>query len=86
MRIHKKKRFRYIIDDLESSSLDSDDFEDSEEEQIKAIRLRFFERAILNNVFIQQAILKNCFLSFETAILKKVFFDKNILFERESNF
>ena len=30
----KKKCFRYIIDDLESSSLDSDDFEDSEEEQI----------------------------------------------------
>ena len=51
MRIHKKKRFRYIIDDLESSSLDSDDFEDSEEEQIKALRLIFFERAILKNVF-----------------------------------
>ena len=79
----KKKRFRYIIDDLESSFHDSDDFEDSEEEQIKAIRLTFFERAILNNVFIKQAILKNYFLSFETAILKKVFFEKNILFERE---
>ena len=79
----KKKCFRYIIDDLESSSLDSDDFEDSEEEQIKAIRLTFFERAILNKVFIKQAILKNYFLLFETAILKKVFFEKKILFERE---
>ena len=80
----KKKCFRYIIDDLESSSLDSDDFEDSEEEQIKAIRLTFFERAILNNVFIKQAILKNYFLLFETAILKKVFFEKKkkIIWER----
>ena len=78
----KKKRFRYIIDDLESSSLDSDDFEDSEEEQIKALRLIFFERAILKNVFTKWAILKNYFLSFERAILKKVFFSKNMLFER----
>ena len=41
----EKKVIRHVIGDLESSS------EDSDEEQIKAIRLMFFDRAISNMYF-----------------------------------
>ena len=50
----EKKAIKHIIDDLQSSFDDSDD---SDEEQIKAMRLRCFE----NHVF-EKVILKNVFL------------------------
>ena len=48
------KVLRHIIDHLQSSSDDSDDFD---EKQIKAIRLMCFE-----NVFFEKVILKMSFL------------------------
>ena len=51
-----KKVIKYIIDGLESFS------DDSHEEQIKAIRLMFFEGAILKKYFFKKEILKICFL------------------------
>ena len=61
----KKKVIRHIIDDLGSSSNDSDD---SDEEQINSMRLMFFE-----NVLREKIIFRKCI--FEGAILKTSFFE-----------
>ena len=42
-----EKVIRHIIDDFESSSDDSGDFDDSDEEYTKAMKLMFLEKIIL---------------------------------------
>ena len=61
---NNKKVIRHIIDDLGSFS---DYSEDSDEEQIKAMQLTFFE-----NIFFENVISKKCI--FEGAISKMPFF------------
>ena len=59
-----KKVIRHIIDDLGSFS---DDSEDSDEEQIKAMKIMFFE-----NIFFEKVISKKCI--FEGTTSKMSFF------------
>ena len=54
-----KKVIRHIIDDLGSFS---DDSEDSDEEQIKAMKIMFFE-----NIFFEKVISKKCILEGTTS-------------------
>ena len=54
----KEKEISHIIDDLESSSDDSDN---SEEEQIKAMKLMFLEKTILKIQFSKMYFLREQF-------------------------
>ena len=51
----EKKVITHIIDNLESSS---DDSEDSDEEKIKAMKLMFLEKTVFENAFFEESILK----------------------------
>ena len=70
------KVLRHIIDHLQSSSDDSDDFD---EKQIKAIRLMCFENVFFEKVILKMSFLREQFwkgLFFEEAI-SKMFFSRD---------
>ena len=60
-----KKVIRHIIDDFGSFS---DDSEHSDKEQIKAMKIMFFE-----NIFFEKVISKRCMSFFQLAVSKMYF-------------